>query len=67
MILMGSKEDILQSTLNKGDPMWEKISSFSSFSVFTLVFKNVLLDLFKSNLFLFFSIQKPLLGQAEPD
>ena len=23
MILMGSKEDTLQTTLNKGDPMWE--------------------------------------------
>ena len=22
LILMGSKEDIVQSTLNKGDPMW---------------------------------------------
>ena len=46
------------------DP-WAKISSFSSFSVFTLVFKNVLLDLFKSALFLVFC-QCRSLCQAKP-
>ena len=28
MILMGSKEDTLQSTLNKGDPMWDAAKLF---------------------------------------
>ena len=29
LILMGSKEDTLQSTLNKGDPMWDAAKLFS--------------------------------------
>ena len=39
------------------DP-WATISNFSSFLVFTLVFRNVSLDLFKSTLF-------PVSGSAE--